>query len=278
VGHDQDNFFMTRTAAASTYPTKAIVLRVRPLGEKDRVLTLLTPDHGKISAAARGARTPKSKLAAVSQPFIQARFLMAHGRSLDVVTQAEIEAPHAAISADLLKTAWASYLCELCDAVPEAMPEAELYELLALALAGLDEAPNTTRTVELVGRWFEARFLRLLGYPPTLGRCVACGQKLTAPVGDEQIKVYYSPSLGGTLCPSCSSRDLNKLTLRVQALRALRQLERAAAPLQSDDIALTTAAARDLRDCLRQSLLLHLDIRLRSLAFLDDLLATMPPA
>jgi hypothetical protein len=70
-----------------TYSTSAIVLRNRNLGEKDRIMTLLSPEIGKFSAVAKGARAPKSKLAAVSQSFTHARFLVARGRSLDIATQ-----------------------------------------------------------------------------------------------------------------------------------------------------------------------------------------------
>ena len=264
---------MPRTAASATYLTRAIVLRVRPLGEKDRVLTLLSADHGKLSAAARGARGPKSKLAAVSQPFTLARFLLAHGRSMEIVAQAEIENAHTHIALDLLKTAWASYLCELSDAVPEAQPDEILFHLLSIALAALDASPSTPSEVETVGRWFEARYLSHLGYAPTLGRCVACGTKITADADDSTQQVGFSPQLGGNLCNGCGPRDPSRLNVRVQALRALRKLERADAPPQFDELDITNAAARDLRDCLRRSLLLHLDIRLKSQLFLDEVTA-----
>jgi len=264
---------MPRTAAAATYLTHAIVLRVRPLGEKDRVLTLLSAEHGKLSAAARGARGPKSKLAAVSQPFTLARFLLAHGRSMEVVAQAEIENAHTHITLDLLKTAWASYLCELCDAVPEAQPDEILFHLLSIALAALDASRSTPAEVEATGRWFEARYLSLLGYAPTLGRCVACGTKISVDTEDYEQQVIFSPLLGGNLCRTCGPRDPQRLSVRVQALRALRKLERADAPPPLAGLALTAAAARDLRNCLRRSLLLHLDIKLKSQIFLDEVTA-----
>src|SRR4028118_1295639 len=110
-------------SSSGTYSTRAVVLRVRLLGEKDRVMTLLSPELGKFAAVAKGARGTKSKLAAVSQPFVLARFLVARGRSLDIATQAEIENAHVHIAGDLLRTAWATYLCELCDAVPEEQPD-----------------------------------------------------------------------------------------------------------------------------------------------------------
>lgn len=261
---------MPRTAAASTYPARAIVLRVRPLGEKDRVMTLLSPEWGKFSASARGARGPKSKLAAVSQPFMLARFLFAHGRSLDIATQAEIENAHTHLSLDLLKTAWATYLCELCDAVPEQLPDAELFDLLSATLAHLDAAPPASPDIEIIGYWFEARFVALLGYAPTIGRCPVCERKIVVPLEDTSQRLAFSPTLGGTLCGSCLAHDPQRLTVGAPALRAWHKLERAGVPPPAVSLDLIPGARRDLRDCLRRSLRLHLDLKLKSQSFLED--------
>jgi DNA repair protein RecO (recombination protein O) len=260
---------------AGTYSTPAIVLRARPLGEKDRVLTLLSPEHGKFAASARGARNPKSKLTAVSQPFIYAKFLIARGRSLDIVTQAQIEDAHPHVALHLLKSAWATYLCELCDVVPEELPDEELFELLRVTLSTLDGASEDATALSLIGAWFEARFLAHAGYAPTLGRCVACGRKIAVAAAETTTPVEYSPLLGGTLCAACAPRDMARLSVAVQALRVLRRLERADTPPLDllDEWQMTRKTQRDLRACLRRTLAVHLEIRLRSQRFLDDLLA-----
>jgi len=263
--------------SSRTYPARGVVLRSRALGEKDRVLVLLTEDQGKISASARGARNPKSKLAALAQPFTLARFLIAKGRSLDIVSQAEIENAHTHLSGDLIKTAWASYFCELCDAVPEHLPDPELFELLIVSLSTLDAAFGVD-AAELIGRWFEAKYLAHLGYAPILGRCVACEIKLNVASDDTQQSVAFSPALGGTLCSACAFRDSARLTVRVQSLRALRQLERADAPPDAEvfsaQLSLSTQARGDLRDVLQRSLNAHLDVKWKSRAFLDEVLAS----
>lgn len=264
--------------SSRTYPARGVVLRSRALGEKDRVLVLLTEEGGKISASARGARNPKSKLAALAQPFTLARFLIAKGRSLDIVSQAEIENAHTHLAGDLIKTAWASYFCELCDAIPEHLPDPELFELLCVALSTLDAAENADQA-EIVGRWFEAKYLAHLGYEPILGRCVACETKLTVAADDTQQIIAFSPALGGTLCRACTARDGARLNVKVSALRALRQLERADTPPLassfSEQLALTTAAKRDLRDVLQRSLSAHLEVKWKSRAFLDEVLTAL---
>lgn len=263
--------------SSRTYPVRGVVLRSRALGEKDRVLVLLTEEQGKISASARGARNPKSKLAALAQPFTLARFLIAKGRTLDIVSQAEIENAHTHLSGDLIKTAWASYFCELCDAVPEHLPDPELFELLAVSLSTLDGASNA-ESAEMIGRWFEAKYLAHLGYAPILGRCVVCETKLNVASDDTQQVVAFSPALGGTLCNSCAFRDGAKLNVKVQSLRALRQLERALSPPDAEafrfQLSLSTQARSDLRAVLQRSLSAHLEVKWKSRAFLDEVLAS----
>jgi DNA repair protein RecO (recombination protein O) len=260
-----------RTAASAPYSTPALIIRSRILGEKDRVVTLLSPERGKFSAAARGARATKSKLAALSQPFVLGRFLFAHGRSLDILTQGQIEEAHGGITANLVNTAWANYLCELCDAVPEHQPDDGLFELIVVGLHHLNVAADAA-AAEMAGRWFECRFLAHLGYAPTVGRCVVCSEKIVVDKANIQQRVGFSPARGGTICEKCGRVDVERLHLNVQALRAWHRLERLNAPPPATEIALSTAASRDFRDGLRRSIRLHLDLKMQSLRFLDDVL------
>lgn len=254
-----------KTFSSATYHARAIVLRVRVLGEKDRVMTLLSEERGKFDATARGARGAKGKLTGVAQPFILARFLVARGRSIDIATQAEIENAHPNIVTDLLKSAWATFCCELSSFLPEHLPEDELFYLLRDALSALDLAPP--EQVESIGRWFEARYLALLGYAPQIGRCVSCDKKIVVPADDATRRLVYSPGLGGTLCGDCATRDVHRLSVNVQALRVLHRLSRADEPFP---VELTGNARRNLRDCLQRGLLAHLEIKPKSRAFLDE--------
>lgn len=258
---------------ASTYPARAIVLRTRQLGEKDRVLTLLSPDHGRFSAVAKGARNPKGKQAAASQPFVLARFLIAPGRSIHIASQSQIEDAHIHIGGDLVRTAWASYICEMCDATPESHPDPELFDALEQTLTALNAPDASPELLETVAAWFQIRFLHILGYEPTIGRCVVSGQKIVVPPDDTTSKIAFSPALGGTLCPNEVARDPDRLMPAVAALRAMHTLGRAESP-PARAIPLTPAARRDLRELLRRQIVLHLDSRLKSQKFLDEILTT----
>ena len=261
---------MTRTAASSTFPATAVVLRHRDFGEKDRMLTLLSPEHGRFSAVARGARQTKSKLAAVSQTFVHARFLLARGRSFAIVTQTEIENSHSNIATDLLKSAWASYLCELCDSVPEHSPDDQLFAALIIALDHFDRAPANLPDTEIIGHWFEVHFLRLQGCSPTVGRCVGCGEKIAVPEDDVARHIHFSIERGGTVCPDCAAGDPACIWANVEALRWLHRLGKMVQPPAPGVCTLNGAARNDLRDCLRGSLAMQLDCRMKSLPFLDE--------
>lgn len=68
-----------------------LVLSVSPIGEYDKRLVVLTKEHGKISAFARGARRPTSPLLACTQPFTFGSFCIYKGRSSYTISQIEVQ-------------------------------------------------------------------------------------------------------------------------------------------------------------------------------------------
>ena len=102
------------------YTSDAIVLRRGRFGEHGVLLTLFTPDQGKVAAIAKGVHRPGSKLAGHLEPLLHVRLLVARGRNLDVVTQAEVLRPFGRLRADLYRTAAAWYAVELVDRLSEA--------------------------------------------------------------------------------------------------------------------------------------------------------------
>src|SRR5689334_3506872 len=95
--------------------TEAVVLRHRRLGDADRIVTLLTPHRGKIDAVAKGALRPRSKLGGHLQPLTQVEVLLAHGRTLDIVTQAQMLDGFPQLHGDLDRLSTGMYLLELTD-------------------------------------------------------------------------------------------------------------------------------------------------------------------
>ncbi|MBO0688766.1 MAG: DNA repair protein RecO, partial [Candidatus Dormibacteraeota bacterium] len=100
----------------ATYRDEALILRKLDYGEADRILTLLTREHGKVGVIAKGVRRPASRLAAVLELFMHVDVQLARGRNLDVVTQA-VRLPGPRFPADVERTARAALVAELADRV-----------------------------------------------------------------------------------------------------------------------------------------------------------------
>ena len=265
---------MPRSAASVPYAARALVLRTRPLGEKDRICVLFSPERGRIDAVAKGARGPKSKLAALAQPFVIARFLLVTGRSLHIVSQAQIETSHAGLIASIFATAWAYFVLEVANTLPEGLPDERSFEIVEVALNTLENAPDDEAR-EAAGVWFEIQWLAHQGFAPTVGFCVECARKISAPPNGDA-RVWFGPTLGGTLCDECTHRDGGALRVSVASLRALHRLERSnRAPLCLSEAPfnLDVAGAAELGQCLRRSTLAHIAPRFKSLLFLEELRA-----
>ncbi|MEP7105921.1 MAG: DNA repair protein RecO, partial [Chloroflexota bacterium] len=129
----------------TTYRERAVILRKLDYGEADRIYTLLTAEHGKVPAIAKGVRRSASRLAPALELFAHVDVQLAHGRGqLDVLTQA-VRMPGARVPPDPDRTGHASLIAEIADRVSEDRhPVDGLYELTLLALADLarDEDPR----------------------------------------------------------------------------------------------------------------------------------------
>ncbi|MFN3652165.1 MAG: DNA repair protein RecO [Armatimonadota bacterium] len=248
------------------YRTEAVVIRRVNTGETDRVLTLFTRDLGKISAIAKGARGPRSRLSAVTEPFTYFRGLMAKGQTLDVLTQAEVQSSFPGIRKDLTRIGYASYFVELVDAGTEERQESpELWDVLLASLAALE----TAATPDVLARAFELHAMRLLGYEPSLFRCALCQGEVGVP------GTGFHPTRGGIVCPRCA-RTPGTVALSPPAVTALSELT--AVPLAA---AASSGLPERTRGELARSLVPfvrhHVEKGLRSLEFLDDLaMPTLP--
>src|SRR3954467_2582779 len=113
------------------YSTDAIVLSRFDLGEADRVLTLITPDIGKLKAIAKGIRRPTSRLGGSLEPFAELNVALHRGRTFDVVTEVRVGHAWLRLRDTLESAATAWYLAELADRSLEERHAAEpLYALL----------------------------------------------------------------------------------------------------------------------------------------------------
>ena len=197
------------------YRTDAIILRRSDFGEADRLLTVFTPERGKLRLLAKGVRKTTSRKAGHVELFMLTDMLVAQGRTWDIISQAEIVEPYRDLREDLDKTSHAYYLAELVDRFTEEHdPNQPLFELLAITLAHLSGDDPF-----LALRYFELHLLSLTGYQPQLFFCLACNESL------EPVDNYFHIADGGTLCPEHGRDRPNAELLPLPVLKVLRFLQ-----------------------------------------------------
>lgn len=159
------------------YRDEGVVLRTAKLGEADRIVTLLTRGHGKVRAVAKGIRRTKSRFGGRLEPFMRVDVLIAEGRSLDVVSQAETVTAYAAsICGDYESYMAAGVIAETVDKLvaAEGEPAPEQYRLLTAALHALARMAHPARSIS---DSYVLRALSLAGWTPRLDACVVCGRR-----------------------------------------------------------------------------------------------------
>ena len=240
--------------------TEAIVLRQRPLGDADRICVLFSPTRGRIEAVAKGVRKPLSKLSGHVEPLSRARFGLAQGRSLYIVTDAQTLDSWSPLHDDVVRMTEALAMVELIDRSTDVDVSAgPLYQLLRGSLDSL----AATSSPAAVRWWFTLRFLDQQGYQPELDSCVACRAEL-GPDGNG-----FSASDGGVVCPDCSRSGIGQ-RLSSPVFRLLRYMRRST-PEATAQVRVDAEASAELERHLRMSLEQALDSRLKSRGFAEDL-------
>ena len=244
--------------APRVYSTEAIILRHQDLGEADRIITVFTPRFGKLRVVAKGVKRPRSRLAGHLDSLCEVNLLLARGRNLDIVTQAQVTDQFLALRRSLSRIAQGLYAAELVNCfMADNMAHPAVYHLLQATLAHLaTPSPNS-----LVLRRFEMRLLEETGYRPQLQQCLACGDDIA---GDA---AYFSASGGGVLCRGCRATEAVVRPPSSAALQLLRSLQ----ARQGARIAASRESADEVEGVLRQYLL-HLNEReLHAATFIDVL-------
>ena len=203
------------------FRSDAIILSRRDFGESDRLLTLFTPEHGKVRAIAKGARKPQAKVAGHVELFARSSCLIHRGRSLDIISQAELIEPYRGLREDLRRSAYANYAAELLDrfTADEDINQGALFQLLHETLgriAAADDPPLATR-------YYELQLLDLAGFRPELSECVVTRAQLRP---EPQ---FFSCDEGGVVSRAGALQAAGSLSaIDVGTLKLLRHLQRQA--------------------------------------------------
>ena len=241
------------------YQTEAIVIHKTRLAEADRILTLFTPEHGKITAVAKGVRRPNSRMSGHLEVLTYSQLNLARGHNLDIITGAQTIDAFLPLKEDLTRGAYGLYVVETVDKFAmENLENRELFQILLQTLNRLSYQDN----LEITTRYFELHLLKEAGFKPELSECLSCHR----PLGEEGSAFNFNS--GGTLCPACAQHKPWSLPLSASALKALRML-------QADDyemakgVELKPITAHEIENALRNYLRYLLEKEIRSASWLD---------
>lgn len=228
-------------------------MRSYPFGEADRVVVLLSPNHGKLRCVAKGVRRTKSRFGGRLEPFCHVDLVLYEGRNLDTITQVSIIEPFHDLRADLDRVVAAGTMVEIADAVAQENEGAvRLFLLLQRGLKALDAGIAHRDLVTA----FLLKAADIVGVAPALNACAGCGRT------DELTRFSFAG--GGAQCERCRAPGAfalhGGLTDYLAALAAAELGE-----LPPADEALSGQAMGVARRFVEY----HLERRLESLAVLD---------
>jgi DNA repair protein RecO (recombination protein O) len=262
-----------KVGTSRSYQTQGIIIKQTKLGEFDKIITIYTPEFGKLRAIAKGSCRPKSKLSGNVEPLTLSLMLLAKGRNLDIITQSQTINGFLALKSDLWRMACSLYILELIDSFTvEGGENRPLFDLLLDILDQLSK-PDSNETVL---RYFELHLLHYLGYRPQLHRCVSCDSPLKPVVN------FFSPGKGGLLCPHCNFEENQpykqiaaiasnpSLPLSVEALKVLR-LWQSCDYATAKRVRVSAELFRELEQVLHQYIRYILQRELKSLTWLKEL-------
>lgn len=213
--------------------TEAIILRSRRQGETSKLLSLVTPDFGRMSMMAKGARSIKSHYGGVLEPLNHIAIVFYHkqGREIQYLSQADLCQSFPQIHTQLGKLTLASVACELIERheIPGS-PNPTLFRLLLRFLTSLETATKGERNVL---RSFQLHYLELSGFRPNFKTCQKCHQEKR----DQQ--AYFDFDDGGYRCFNCSSEEGRTTNISGLALRHLDFLARA--PIEKATLAVVSS-------------------------------------
>lgn len=201
-----------------SFRTQALIVKRREFGEADRMLTIITPKHGKLDVIAKGARKLTSHKTGHVELFTRSDMLIHRAGELGIVVQAEMTAPYQVLREDLTRGGFANYAAELLDRFTAAGEDdtRDLYRLFDETLDRL----CTDSDPQLAMRYYEMHILDLAGFRPELNECV---------IGHEPIHAenqFFSVLDGGVICPRHATQGSSSMPISLSALKLLRHIQR----------------------------------------------------
>ena len=196
---------------------QAIVLRYANYRDHDRMLTLLSPQNGRVDVLARGCRRPKSPLLAASELFVHGEFVLFRTNDRYTLSSCALTDSFYGLRLDPYRLTCATYLLGLAQAAAQPdQPAEELYALLLKGLYHLTYAEDEPALA--VVSTFLLLYANAIGYRPRMNHCVRCGRLLALDQG-----ARMDIEAGGLCCYNCARGEQFALSAEdVTWMRGLR--------------------------------------------------------
>lgn len=196
--------------------TKGIVIGVANSADNDKVLTILTPDLGKISVFCKGAKKTKSALLNSTEYLAFSEIIIYKSANDNYsINSAEIIEVFYNLRIDIEKLNYATTIAKIIyDVTQENEPSAQILQLFLNTLYVLSE---TDKNKDLIFSIFEIRLLAMIGFLPNLARCVNCNTPMTENMND----FYFSLKDDSVKCEICQRLDKGILHLSKTAFSTL---------------------------------------------------------
>jgi DNA repair protein RecO (recombination protein O) len=243
--------------------TPAIVLRTRPYGESDTIVSFLTENHGKITGIAKGAKRSRKRFANSLEPFslVNLRFQDRLHSNLVFIVAADLLLGFKNLASSLEKIVFASYMVEITDGLIGDREENFLvFHHLKNGLNFLEDHGTSLSFLTS----FELKLLRLAGYQPFLVGCKRCGKERKDGLPGQW---HFSPMEGGILCEQCSRSAREILPLGAAALTALADLQQERGEVLPKAFP-SAAVLKEIRSILLRFIQFQIDREIKSAPFI----------
>ena len=194
--------------------TKGIVIAEHNVSDFDKMLTILTPNLGKIECLAKGSRKPKSLLLAGSQFLCFSEYILYKGSDNYSMNTCEIIELFYKIRTDLDKLKYATYITKIVSDVTT--ENQNNYKILQLYLNTLYVIAQTDKDLNFITSIFRLRLMTIIGFRPQIEECILCKQK-------EDLK-YFSIRDSGFKCPVCAKQDSSSIEITETTKDAIRYI------------------------------------------------------
>lgn len=189
-----------------------IVIAENNMGDYDKMLTMLTPNYGKISCVAKGARRPQSALLAGTQLFCFGEYLMYKGTNTYHINSCETIEIFYNLRTDLDKLKYAIHINKIIQDITE--ENENCYRILQLFLNTLYTISETEKDKDFILSIFKLRLLCILGFTPRILKCTSCKE-------DKEL-TKFSIKDNGFKCEACGRQDKSSIDMSESTRNSIR--------------------------------------------------------